>query len=383
MIYLDNAATTFPKPVCVYDAMDRVARSGIGNPGRAGHQLALAAEKIVADCRVRLNELLGGAGPDRFVFTLNGTDALNMAIKGILRPGDHVISGCLEHNSVRRPLMSFAKRNGDESVTWLTQLDSGRYSVDEIAMAVRPTTRLVAICHASNVTGVVQPVEEISKLCRSRGVTLLIDGAQTGGSVPIDLKSLGADLFAAPGHKALFGPTGIGFLYVAPGAEIAPWREGGTGSNSESPFQPEEFPFHLEAGTPNVVGIAGLLAGVEFILQTGVAAVERHERKLHRQLIEGIRRLANVELLNDIIDRPQVGISLFRLSQFESAEVAAILDQNFDICVRSGLHCSPEAHRSIGTFPDGAVRASVGFMNSANEIAGFLDAIEQIASTGC
>lgn len=381
MIYLDNAATSFPKPSSAYEAMDRAARAGIGNPGRSGHRLGLAAERIVASCRHKLNGLLHGAGPECFALTLNCTDALNMAIRGVLKSGDHAVVGSLEHNSLRRPMLSFARSQPGEAVTWVNGHDNFRYRPDDFAAALRPSTRLVAVSHASNVTGIVNPVADIATICRERNVLLLVDGAQTAGCWPIDLASSRIDLFAAPGHKALMGPTGTGFLYVRPGVHVAPFREGGSGGQALLQSQPEEMPTRLEAGTPNVHGLAGMAAGIDYVATQGVDKIAEKEHALAERLRAGLRDTPNVQLVGDVAGKgPRLGIVTFTLRSLSSIEAAAILDETFDICVRPGLHCNPGTHQALGLLPDGAIRASIGWFNDETEIDALIDAVRQIAA---
>src|SRR5205085_11907480 len=276
MIYLDNAATSFPKPESVYQALDRFARSDLANPGRAGHKMALAAERALDDCRHLLNQLFHGEGPERFVFTLNCTDALNMAFKGVLVDGDHVITSDLEHNSVSRPLRRM-ELDGRITLTRVRADGGGTIDPDDVRRAVTPRTRLVALTHASNVLGTVQPVAAVGRLARERDLLFLVDAAQTAGAVPIDVQALAIDLLAFPGHKSLLGPTGTGALYVGPRAAVGAWREGGTGGDSSSETQPRQLPYFLEGGTPNVLGVAGLAAGIRYVLAQGLDRIRAHE----------------------------------------------------------------------------------------------------------
>src|SRR5438477_532903 len=264
MIYLDNAATSFPKPEPVYQALDRFARQSLANPGRAGHKMALAAERALGDCRHLLNQFFHGEGPERFVFTLNCTDALNMAFKGVLVDGDHVITSDLEHNSVSRPLRQM-ELDGRITLTRVRADRGGTIDPDDIRQAVTPRTRLVALTHASNVLGTVQPVAEVGRIARDKGLLFLVDAAQTAGVLPIDVQALHIDLLAFPGHKSLLGPTGTGALYVGPRAQVRAWRAGGTGGGSASETQPRAFPYFLAGGTPNVLGGAGLAAGIKYV----------------------------------------------------------------------------------------------------------------------
>src|SRR5262245_52494658 len=284
MIYLDNAATSFPKPEAVYQALDRFARNDLANPGRAGHKMALAAERALDDCRHLLNQFFHGENPDRFIFTMNCTDALNMAIKGTLTDGDHVITSDLEHNSISRPLRAL-ELAGKISLIRVKADAGGSIDPDAIRKAITPKTRLVALTHASNVLGTVQPIAEIGKLVRDSDLLFLVDAAQTAGVIPIDVQAVNVDLLAFPGHKSLYGPTGSGALYVGRRAKVKAWREGGTGGDSSSETQPNLYPYFLEGGTPNVLGVAGLDAGIHFVMEKGV-------EQLHRQEIAMTQRLA-------------------------------------------------------------------------------------------
>lgn len=376
MIYLDNAATSFPKPESVYRAMDRCAREQLANPGRAGHKMAVGAERIIEDCRHRLNQLFHGAGADRWGLTHNCTDGLNMAIKGVLRQGDHVITTDLEHNSISRPLVAM-ERAGFISLTRIKHDGTGTIDPNTIRNALTSKTRLVATLHVSNVLGTIQPIAEIGQIAREHGALFLIDAAQSAGVIPIDLQTTAIDLLAFPGHKALYGPTGTGALYVRPGVEIKPWREGGTGGDSTSPTQPTEFPFLLEGGTPNVLGICGLAAGIAFVEERGLDTIHRHEIALTERLRPRLLELG-CEVFAHADPKRRVGALSFRHSSLPASELAAVLDQSFDIAVRAGLHCAPYVHRSFGTVPDGMVRASVGVFNTTNDIDRLAEALTEI-----
>ncbi len=282
-IYLDNAATSFPKPETVYRAMDEFARTSLANPGRAGHKMALAAEHALDDCRHLLNQFFHGKEPERWIFTLNGTDALNMAFKGVLKEGDHVITTDLEHNSVSRPLRAL-ELAGRITLTRVLSDAGGTIDPDLVRTSITKQTRLIAVTHASNVLGTVQPVAEVGRIVREHDVLLLVDAAQTAGVIPIDVQELNIDLLAFPGHKSLLGPTGTGVLYVGPRARVLPWREGGTGGDSSSETQPKDYPYYLEGGTPNVLGVAGLAAGVRWVRERGLTDIHLHEVGLVERL---------------------------------------------------------------------------------------------------
>lgn len=379
MIYLDNAATSFPKPEAVYLAMDRFARTSLANPGRAGHKMALAAEHALDDARHRLNRFFYGGDPDRFIFTLNGTDALNMAFKGLLNSGDHVITSDLEHNSVSRPLTAMAE-SGHIALTRINADGGGTIDPDAVRAAITPKTRLVAITHASNVLGTLQPIAEIGRIVRERDLTFLVDAAQTAGVIPIDVQSQFIDLLAFPGHKSLLGPTGTGALYVGPRVNLRVWREGGTGGDSSTPTQPREYPYYLEGGTPNVLGIAGLVAGLDYVEVRGLAAIHQHESELCDKLRSALNDMPGFEAFGHADPARRVGTLSFRCEVLPAPEIGGILDQAFDIAVRPGLHCAPYIHRSLTSFPDGLVRVSPGPFNTVADIDALIAALREITS---
>lgn len=376
-IYLDNAATSYPKPESVYTALDRFARESLANPGRAGHKMALAAERVLDDARHLLNQMFHGEAPERFVFTLNCTDALNMAFKGILQEGDHVVTSDLEHNSVSRPLraMELAGRIG---LTRVRADAGGTIDPDSVRQALTPATRMIALTHASNVLGTIQPIAEFGKLARERDILLVVDAAQTAGCVPIDIAEAKVDLLAFPGHKSLLGPTGTGALYVGPRAQLRAWREGGTGGDSSSETQPREFPYFLEGGTPNVLGIAGWIAGMKYVLERGLDRILKHEVALTERLRRRLDEIGGFQVFGHADPTRRVGTLSFRNEALPAAEFGGILDQSFDIAVRPGLHCAPYVHRAIGTFPEGAVRVSPGPFNKEEDIDALCRALAEI-----
>ena len=384
MIYLDNAATSFPKPEPVYRGMEEFVRASGANPGRGGHRRAVEAEGMINDTRRLLARLLGVPRPERIVFGHNATDGLNMAIKGVLRPGDHAITSVLEHNSVSRPLNRL-EQDGVIALTRVPATADHLIDPDEIARAFRPNTRLVVLTQASNVTGTIQPIAAIGRIARERGALLLIDAAQSAGVVPIDCERDGIDLLAFTGHKGLLGPTGTGGLVVGERALVRTWREGGTGGDSTRPVQPEEFPHRLEGGTPNVFGIAGLREGIRLLLERGVESVLAHERGLIKVFLESLQRPGKLawygadRVLADRNGDGRVGLVSVNLPAFAPAEVGAILDEQFDIAVRPGLHCAPYAHRHLGTFPQGTVRLSAGILTTADDMRQAAAAIDEIS----
>jgi len=384
-IYLDNAATSYPKPEEVYKGIEAFARASGANPGRGGHRRAVEAESMINDTRRLLARLFGVTRPERIVFGHNATDGLNMAIKGVLGPGDHAITSVLEHNSVSRPLNQLEK----EGVITLTRLPAtADHLIDpeDVARAFRPRTRLVALTHASNVTGTIQPVGPIGRIARERGALFLVDAAQSAGVVPIDFEKDYIDLLAFTGHKALLGPTGTGGLAVGERAPVRPWREGGTGGDSTRPVQPEEFPHRLEGGTPNIFGIAGLREGVRLLLARGVESILAHERGLLKTFVRSLKRPERLQWygadkgLADRNGEGRVGLVGVNLPGFAPSEVGAILDEQFDIAVRPGLHCAPYAHKHLGTFPQGTVRLSVGILTSSDDMLRAAAAIDEITA---
>ena len=376
-IYLDNAATSFPKPEAVYQTLDRFARTSLANPGRAGHKMALLAEHALDDGRHRLNQFFNGKAADRFAFTLNCTDALNMAFKGVLKAGDHVITTDLEHNSVSRPLRAM-ELAGFITLTRVKADGGGTVNPDDIRKAITAKTRLIAITHASNVVGTIQPVTEIGAIARERDVHFLVDAAQTAGVVPVDIQAMNIDLLALPGHKGLMGPTGTGTLYVSPRVKITAWREGGTGGDSSSETQPKEFPYFLEGGTPNVLGVAGLSAGIQWVEGEGLEKIHAHEVGLTERLWLALDEIGGFEIFGHRDTARRVGTLSFRCEALAATEIGGILDQAFDIAIRPGLHCAPYIHRAIGTFPEGTVRVSPGPFNTAEDIDRLAAALREI-----
>lgn len=377
LTYLDNAATSYPKPEPVYQALDRFARTSLANPGRTSHKMALTAEQEMHQCRHLLNQFFNGEAAERFIFTVNCTDSLNIAIKGVLEPGDHVVTTNLEHNSVSRPLEALVDA-GRITLSRVPVDSGGTVQPDAIREALTPKTRLVVVTHASNVLGTVQPIADIGETIRMHGALLLVDAAQTAGVVPIDVRGMNVDLLALPGHKALFGPTGTGVLYVGSRARPRAWREGGTGGDSMSRLQPSEFPHYLEGGTPNVLGIAGLRAGLAFVMERTPREIWRHENELIQRLIEQLRTVRDVTFHGHLHHDNRVGTLSFSHPAMDSVDLAGALDTSFNIAVRPGLHCAPYIHQALGTAPHGALRVSPGVFNTSDDIDYFADAVRQI-----
>ncbi len=374
-IYFDNAATSHPKPYCVVQAVKRALTEANANPGRSGHRAAIEAGRIVLDCRERLATLLGAGDAMRVVHCFNCTDALNLAIKGSLHVGDHVVATCLEHNSVLRVLYALAQR-GRITLTLVSPGPDGFVDPEDVRGALTPATALIVCTHASNVTGAIQPVAAIGQVAKAAGVRYLIDGAQALGGMPVDVKALGCDLYAFPGHKSLLGPQGTGGLYIAPGIRLNPLREGGTGTDSHSLLQPETLPERYESGTVNLPGIAGLAAGCEYVASR-LSQIMMQERELTQALYEGLNAMEGVTLYSPAQEAGRAGIVCFNVGDLPSAQAADALARR-DIAVRGGLHCAPEAHRFLGTLRRGAVRASIGHANTFEEVERFLQAVHAL-----
>jgi cysteine desulfurase family protein len=379
IIYLDNAATTFPKPKEVLiAALDAYTRFGV-NPGRSGYDLCLMAGELVAVTRKELTHLFGGTDPNRLVFTSNATDALNLAIQGILEGGDHVVSTTIEHNSVIRPLNHMARERG-VTVEYVAVADDGVVDPAEIRRRLRRNTKLVAVNHGSNVIGTIQPVAEIGRVCRDRGVLFLVDAAQTAGVIPIDVQAMDIDVLAFTGHKSLLAPTGIGGLYVREGVGIRPTRFGGTGVNSVDPYHLEEYPYRLEAGTGNVLGIAGLHFAQAYIAERGMENIYRHEMELFARLQEGLAAIAGVILHGTTRLENRLPVLSLTVEGRDPADVGTMLDVDHNIAVRTGLQCAPLIHRQMGTGERGTVRLSIGPLNKPSDIDAALAAVAEIAA---
>ncbi len=379
VIYLDNAATTFPKPKEVLErAFEAYTRYGV-NPGRSGYDLCLLAGELVSDTRKALTRFFGGTDPSRLVFAANATDALNLLIQGALAEGDHAVTTTLEHNSVIRPLNHMARDRGVE-VDFVAAGPDGRVDPREIAKRLRPSTRLVVVNHGSNVIGTIQPVAEIGRICRARGVTFAVDSAQTAGVVPIDMGAMCIDVVAFTGHKSLLAPTGIGGLCVGEGVEIRPTRFGGTGVNSIAPYHLEEYPYRLEAGTGNTLGIAGLKFGQEYIARRGLDAIYRHEMELFARLQAGLAAIGGVTLHGTTSLEDRLPVLSFTVDGRDPADVGTLLDVEYNIAARTGLQCAPLVHKQMGTDAHGTVRFSVGPLNEEGDIEAAVRAVAEIAA---
>lgn len=378
MIYLDNAATSYPKPEKVYDAvLDHMKNFG-ANPGRSGHQLALQAGRGIFKTRELIAKLFNIENPMQVVFTCNATDSLNLAIKGVLKEGDHVITSSMEHNSVLRPIKSLESKGIENTII---QCDSdGFINTEDIKNAIRSNTKMIALTHGSNVTGTIMPIKEVGKIAKEANILFLVDGAQTGGIYDIDVNEMNIDLLALPGHKGLMGPQGTGFLYIRENLNVMHFKEGGTGSKSEELTQPQMMPDRYESGTANAPGISGLGAGIEFILREGLEKIRNHEKELTQYFIDELKKIELVKIYGPKDAEKQGAVVSINIGSEDSSEIAYILDSAFNIAVRSGLHCAPLAHKTIGSFEQGTVRFGIGYFNTKEDIDKAIVAIKEICS---
>lgn len=381
MIYLDHAATSWPKPPAVVRTMADYLENAGGNPGRSGHRLSIAAARYVYDTRDALAELFHAPDPLRIIFTHNVTYAINLALRGLLHAGDHVVTSSIEHNSVMRPLREL-ERQGVQ-LTIVCCKPDGTLDLDAMRRAVTPGTRLVVVNHASNVMGAILPVKEIAQIAHAAGALLLVDAAQTAGTLPIDVAALGIDLFAFTGHKGLQGPPGTGGLVIGPGvdvSELAPLVRGGTGSRSEFEEQPDDLPDRYESGTPNGVGLAGLGAGVHWILERSVDCIRAHELELASALITGLRSIKGVTVYGPRDPAQSVAVVSCRVQGHRVSDIGLRLDDDYEIFCRVGLHCAPAAHKTIGTFPEGTIRLAPGIFTTLEDIQATVRAFEKLSA---
>lgn len=376
-IYLDNAATSWPKPEAVYDAVDNFNRNIGGNPGRGTTSFALTPASMVLETRERLAQLFNINDPLRISFTLNITEALNVALKGSLQPGDHLIISSMEHNAVVRPAFALAEL-GIEITVIPCNLE-GFFDTKALVKAIKINTKMVGLLHASNVTGTIQPIVEVGQICREHGILFLVDSAQSAGVLPIDVKRQSIDILAFTGHKSLLGPQGTGGIYVKPGIDVKPLKEGGTGSQSHDTKQPQCMPDCLESGTLNTPGIIGLGAGVGFVLEQGIDTIRLYEQKLAEILWQNIKNITGVKMYGPAIVKDRTAVLSFRIGEMDSAQVSFLLEREFGIVTRSGLHCTPFAHRTIGTLQQGTCRLSPGFFNTEEEMETVIKAIATLA----
>ena len=383
-IYMDNSATSFPKPAAVTDAMVDFARNCGASAGRGAYAEAKACERMIATCRSRVAELIHAEGPERIVFTMNCSEALVIAIRGLLNtagPGAHAIATGMEHNSILRPLNALKEQTQLEPEFIPCEPATGLVDPDDIRRAVRPDTKLIACVHVSNVTGTIQPIAEVAAVAREAGVPCLIDSAQAAGHVPIDVQALGADFVAFPGHKGLLGPLGTGVLYVRPGAEktLPTMKEGGTGTISEQAVQPQTMPDKYEIGSHNAIGLAGLSEGVAWVLRRGVAAIRDHDQKLCKLMLELTDGVEHLTVYGPRELEHRAGVFSVNVEGLGPGELADVLEADFGLLTRPGVHCAPLVHKTLGTYPAGTCRFSFGPFTTEGHVRRAAEALAEIA----
>ena len=381
MIYLDNSATTFPKPVEVYDFMNDFYRKHGVSPGRSGFDAAIETGELVTDTRRMLTRMFnGGDDYNRLTFSYNATDSLNIILQGLIEKGDHVITTMLEHNSVLRPLYTL-EQMGLCEVTYLPFDENGYVNPDDVKKSIKSNTKLMVCTHCSNVIGTVQPIAEIGAICEDKGVLFVVDGSQGAGAVEMDMQAFGVDVYIFTGHKCLMGPTGIGGSYVREGVTIKQTRFGGTGVRSAVPGHLEEYPYRLEAGTINIVGLAGLYAGTKWVMDKGIKQIHDEEMVLWKKLRDGMRAIDGVTVYCASSVENQNPVLSINVRGFESGQVGEFLDVDYDIACRTGLQCAPKVHEGIGTIDiHGTVRLSIGPFNTDSDIDAAITAIREIAA---
>lgn len=376
MIYFDNAATSFPKPKVVYDAiLDAMVNYG-ANPGRSGHKLALRTSREVFKTRQLLSKLFNTGNPMNIIFTFNCTQSLNLGIKGVLKAGDHVITTHMEHNSVLRPIKHLNSLGVESTI--IEANSEGLIDPKDIERAIRPNTKLIVTTHISNLVGSIMPVGEIGLLAKKKGIIYMVDAAQSAGVYDIDVKEMNIDILAFPGHKGLLGPQGTGGLYINEDLDMESILQGGTGSESSSMTQPDVWPDKFESGTINAPGIIGLGAGIEYIMEKGIDRIRKHEEELTRHFIEGVKDIDGIKLYGPLT-KNQAPVIALNLEDLDSSELSYILDEEYDIAVRPGLHCAPLAHKTLNTLNQGAVRFSFGMFNKHEEVELAIKALDEIA----
>lgn len=377
---MDNSATSFPKPECVYNAVNDFMRNNGASAGRGNYAHARDAEEMIYLTRKAIAKLLGAPKPGNIVLTSNVTESLNLILKGFLNDGDGVLTSSIEHNAMWRPLNSL-QRDRNIAIHTFDCTPDGRVNLQQIKDLLGKSIKLVALLHGSNVLGSVFPISEITKLAHEKGIPVLVDAAQTAGVLPLNIEESGVDFLAFTGHKGLLGPTGTGGFYIREGLTLRTFKEGGTGTVSKSPFQPDSVPDRYEAGTMNTMGLGGLRAGVEFILQTGVDKIRAHEKALTAEMLKGLSDIGGVEIYGTQNAEDRLGLVCFNIAGANPYDVSFWLDEHAGIMVRAGLHCSPQAHRVLGTIETGAVRASVGCFNTSEDIQCLLSAVAEYSKT--
>ncbi|MBS5788686.1 MAG: aminotransferase class V-fold PLP-dependent enzyme [Clostridioides difficile] len=377
MIYFDNAATTYPKPEEVYDAVYDCMKNYCANPGRAGHKLAMKSARKIYDARENLAKLFNVDNPMTIVFTHNATDSLNLAIKGVLKKGDHVITTSMEHNSVIRPIKALESKGVENTIVECDK--DGFLNPEDVEKAIKENTKLIVTTHASNVCGTLVDIKSVGGIAKKHGILYLVDASQTAGVYNIDVKDMNIDMLAMPGHKCLFGPQGTGVLYVREDLKLDILKEGGTGSKSEELTQPELFPDKYESGTHNTPGIVGLNEGVKFVLDKGIEKIREHEEELCQYMLDKLKEIENIEIYGPEDSKKRAAVIAMNIGDMDSGEVTFILDDEYDIATRSGIHCSPLAHTTLGTLGQGAVRFSIGYFNTTYDIDKAIKALKKIS----
>ena len=376
MIYFDNAATSFPKPERVYDKIMDVMKNYGANPGRSGHKLALKLGREIYETRALVADFIKADNPMNIVFTFNCTESLNIGIKGILEKGDHVITTSMEHNSVLRPITTLEAEGVENTIV---QADKyGRVNPKDIEESIRDNTKLIVMTHISNLTGTIQPVEEVGRIAKEHNILYMVDAAQSIGVYDIDVDKMHIDVLAFPGHKCLFGPQGTGALYIREGIKVKDLLQGGTGSTSDLLTQPDIMPDKYESGTPNAPGIIGLGEGIKFILDEGIDKIREYEEELTQHFIDEVKKIEGIEAYGPLNVKEQAAVVPINIKGQDSSEVSYILDDKYNIQVRPGLHCAPLAHKTIGTFGPGAVRFSFGYFNTHEEVEKSIEALKEI-----
>lgn len=379
-LYLDNAATSWPKPPGVAQAMVHFLEEVGANPGRSGHRLSIEAARVVYDAREAVADLFGTQDPLRVIFRLNITDGINLALHGLLKPGDHVITSSMEHNAVMRPLFDLSQRGIE--FTRVACYSDGTLDPHLVELAIQSNTRLIVLNHASNVCGTILPVREVGQIARRHNLLFLLDTAQTASVVQIDMEKDGIDLLAFTGHKSLYGPMGTGGLIIGQRispAELHPLRQGGTGSRSEQEVQPDFFPDRFESGTPNAVGLAGLLAALQWLKEQGIDTIRAHEEALCAEMLAELCKIPRLEIYGTQDAAKQTATIAFNIQGMEPSTVGLRLDEEFNILCRVGLHCAPSAHQTLGTFPYGSVRLGLGRFTKLEDIQNAINAVRQLA----
>ena len=377
-VYLDNSATSWPKPPQVAEAITEFLANSAASPGRSAHQMSISAAREVFETRELVAQLFNVPDSDRVIFTSNATHALNIAIYGVLKKGDHVITTTFEHNSTIRPLRRL-ERDGVIELTLIGCNNEGSFNNQQLTNSIKPNTRLVCSVHASNVTGDILPIHSIGEICKAKGLLYLVDVSQSAGIIPINMQAQNIDLLAFTGHKKLYGPTGIGGLCIANNALVVePFMQGGTGSRSESEYHPQFYPDALEAGTLNTVGIVGLKAGLNFVISNGLNSIRQKQLELTNRFIDGLKVMQDVTVYRGITESSYLSVVSINVNGKAPSDVAFQLDKEFGIMVRAGLHCAPLVHKSLGTFPQGTVRFSFGFYNTSKDVDYTLNALKKI-----